>query len=69
MAPQVRFFDRLKFVGDAEVYQTRAAAEAKKGQYESQGFEARLVEQEGQFSLYTRRVVKEVKVEGEPPPG
>ena len=69
MAPQVRFFDRLKFVGDGEVYPTRAAAEAKKGQYEGQGFETRLVEQEGQFSLYTRRVVKEVKVEGEPPPG
>jgi hypothetical protein len=69
MAPQVRFFDRLKFVGDGEVYQTRAAAEAKKGQYESQGFETQLVEQEDTFSLYTRRVVKEVKVEGEPPPG
>jgi len=65
----VLFIDRRKFMWDGEARDSRADAETRKTEYEAQGFETRLVEQEGQFSLYTRRVVKEVKVEGEPPPG
>lgn len=68
MPQNVRFFDRHKFVWDGETYDGRAAAEAKKSEYEAQGFETQLVEEEGQVFLYTRRVVKEVVVEGEPPP-
>jgi len=63
----VRFFDRHKFVWDGETYDAAPAAEAKKGEYEAQGFETQLVEEEGQAFLYTRRVVKEVVVEGPPP--
>ena len=33
----------------------------------SQGFEAKLVQEEGTSLLYTRRVVKEIVIEGEPP--
>jgi hypothetical protein len=64
----VRFFDRRKFLWDGEAYDAAPAAEAKKGEYETQGFETQLVEEEGQVFLYTRRVVKEVVVEAEPPP-
>jgi len=70
MAPQsVLFFERSKFMWDGESYDSRPAAEAKKGEYEAQGFEARLVEEDGKALLYTRRVVKEIVVAGEAPPG
>ena len=68
MTPQnVRFFDLRKFMWDGEVHDSRAAAEAKKSDYEAQQFETQLIEEDAQFLLYTRRVVKEVVVEGEPP--
>ena len=68
MAASVRFFDRRKFLWDGEQYPDRSSAETKKAEYEAQGFETQLVEEDGKFLLYTRRVVKEVVVEGEPPP-
>ena len=67
MPQSVRFFDRRKFLWDGETYEGVPAAEAKKGEYEAQGFETQLVEEEGRVFLYTRRVVKEVVVEGAPP--
>jgi len=68
MPQNVRFFDRSKFVWDGELYDARATADARKSQYETQEFQTRLIEEEGKFLLYTRRVVKNVVVEGEPPP-
>jgi hypothetical protein len=69
MATQsVRFFDRSKFLWDGESYDSRPAAEAKKGEYEAQGFESHLIEEDGEVLLYTRRVVKEIVIEGETPP-
>ena len=68
MPQDVRFFDRQKFVWDGETYEGVPAAEAKKSEYEAQGFETQLAEEEGRVALYTRRVVKEVVVAGEPPP-
>jgi len=68
MAQNVRFFDRHKFVWDGEGYDSQAAAKAKKSDYEAQGFETQMVEEDGESLLYTRRVVKEVVVEGQPPP-
>jgi len=68
MAPQnMRFFDRRKFMWDGEAYDSPAAAEAIKKDYETRGFETQLVEEEGAPLLYTRRVVKEIVIEGEPP--
>lgn len=63
----MRFFDRRKFMWDGEAYESRAAAEAKKADYETQGFETQLLEEEGKALVYTRRVVKEIVIEGEPP--
>ena len=68
MAQNLRFFDRRKFVWDGEVYDSTAAAEVKKSGYEGQGFETQMVAEDDKLLLYTRRVVKEVVVEGEPPP-
>ncbi len=67
MAPQnVRLFDGRKFMWDGESYETLAAAEAKRSEYATRGFETELIEDEGVPWLYTRRVVKNVVVEGEP---
>jgi len=68
MPESVRFYDRQKFLWDGEEYDSPAAAEAKKSEYEAQGFETRLFAEEGKSLLYTRRVVKEVVVQGEAPP-
>jgi hypothetical protein len=64
----MRFFDRRKFMWDGEAYETRAAAEVKQREYAAHGFETELVEEEGKPLLYTRREVKEIVLEGEPPP-
>ena len=42
-------------------------AEGKKKEYEGNEFEVRVFEKEGKHLVYTRRVVKEVIVEGAPP--
>ena len=69
MAPQdVRFFDGHKYMWDGEVYDSRDAAEVKRKEYADKEFETQLIDEEGTFLLYTRRVVTEVVVEGEPPP-
>lgn len=66
--PIARFIDGEKFMWDGEVYDAREAAEAKKKEYEDAQFETHMVETEGSYLVYNRRVVKEVVVEGAPPP-
>jgi hypothetical protein len=69
MEPEdVRFFDGHKFMWDGVIYDTKQDANSKQGEYEESGFEVRLFEQEDKFLLYTRRVVTEIVLEGEPPP-
>jgi len=69
MAPEsVRFFGGHKYMWDGEVYESRDAAEAKRKEYADNEFETQLIEEEDTFLVYTRRVVTEVVVEGEPPP-
>jgi hypothetical protein len=69
MAPEnVRFFEGHKYMWDGQAQESRAAAEAKQTEYENDEFETQLVEEEEQFLVYTRRVVTEVVVEGDPPP-
>lgn len=68
MAPQdVRFFDGHKYMWDCAACATKEEAEEKKAKYEKENFEVRIVDEDDNFFLYTRRVVTEVKVEGPPP--
>ena len=70
MAPQnVRFFDGHKYMWDGEAYGSADAAEAKRKEYAENDFETQIVEEQDEFLVYTRRVVTEVVVEGEAPPG
>jgi len=50
---------------DSEVYETHEAAEAKQKEYEANNFETQLVEGEGDFLVYSRRVVTEIVLEGD----
>jgi len=69
MAPQnVRLFEARKFMWDGEVHASRDAADARQKEYEGKGFETQSVEEDGNYLVYTRRVVTGVVVEGEPPP-
>ncbi len=57
-----------KFMWDGVVYESKKEAEDTMQKYKNDEFEVELIEEEKKHLLYTRRVVKEVVVEGEAPP-
>jgi len=61
-----RTFGGKKFMWDGRIYPNRREAEEVSQKYRDDGFDVELVEDDGQFFLFTRRVVKEVVVEGKP---
>jgi len=58
-----------KFMWDNIVYESKKEAQDLMEKYKKDDFEVELIEEDKQFLLYTRRVVTEIVVEGEPPPG
>jgi hypothetical protein len=64
---QVRYAGTEKFMWDGTIYETKEEAENKKAEYEASKFQVQLFDQEGKYLLYTRRVVTEIVVEGQPP--
>ncbi|MEO0249419.1 MAG: hypothetical protein ABIN58_07735 [candidate division WOR-3 bacterium] len=56
-------FDGMKFMQDGRVYDSKAEAEKAMEEYRNAGFDVRLLEEDGKFLVFSRRVVKEVKVE------
>ena len=65
---EVIYDGNKKFMWDGESYDSRERADAVRSDYETAGFEVRLVENESKFFVYTRRVVTEIVLEGEAPP-
>jgi len=57
-----------KFMWDGVVYESKKEAQDTMQKFKDDGFEVELIEEEKKHLLYTRRVVKEIVVEGEPPP-
>ena len=57
-----------KFMWDGAVYESKKEAEDTMQKYKNDEFEVELIEEEKKHLLYTRRVVKEIAVEGETPP-
>ncbi len=53
---------------DGAVYETETQAQEVKKKYEEDRFETRLIKEENQYFVYSRRVVTEIVLEGEPPP-
>ncbi|MGD2294859.1 MAG: hypothetical protein PVF22_03390 [Candidatus Aminicenantes bacterium] len=60
--------DGKKFMWDGAVYESEKEAQDTQKKYEGDNFEVQLIKEEGQHLLYTRRVVTEIVLEGEPPP-
>jgi len=61
-----RIFNGKKFMWDGTVYDNEKERREIGQKYKDDGFEVELVEEGGEYFLFTRRVVKEVVVEGSP---
>ncbi len=61
-----RVFNGKKFMWDGKVYTDEKEAKETGQKYKEDGFEVELIEEENQYFLFTRRMVKEVVVEGQP---
>ena len=57
-----------KFMWDNVVYESKKEAQDLMEKFKKDNFEVELIEEDKQFLLYTRRVVTDIVVEGEPPP-
>jgi len=62
-----RVFDGKKFMWDGRIYTNEKERREIAQKYQDDGFEVEMVEEGGEYFLFTRRVVKEVVVEGTPP--
>ena len=67
MPDSSKILDGKKFMWDGVVYESESVAQATKKKFEEDNFEVELIKEEEQHFLYTRREVKEIVVEGEPP--
>jgi hypothetical protein len=67
MPESLQYFDGRKFMWDGQEYDSEDEAKNVAKDYDSEGFETRLVSDEGKHLVYTRREVEEVVVEGAPP--
>ena len=56
-------FEGMKFMLDGQAYDSQADAEKVMEDYRNAGFDVRILEENGKFLVFSRRVVKEVKVE------
>ncbi len=54
--PLAQKIDGKKFLWDSVSYESREAAQKAMEAYEQEGFDAELIEIEGQFLVYSRRV-------------
>lgn len=55
-----------KFMWDGRIYEAKEEAEKIKSDYEKDNFQVRLIFEDGEYLVYTRRVVKEIIIEGQP---
>ena len=61
-----RLFEDKKFMWDGRTYESESEALKGKEDYEKDKFETRLISEEEKYYLFTRRVVTEIVVEGQP---
>ena len=60
-------FDGKKFMWDGKTYETEDVAKDAENTYKENGFETRIISEDDHFSVYTRRLVTEIVLEGEAP--
>ncbi len=61
-----RIFNGKKFMCDGKAYTDEQEMSGIRQKYKDDGFEVELIEEGGEYFLFTRRVVTEVVVEGQP---
>ena len=62
-----RIINGKKFMWDGIVYPSQEEAQNVMEKYKKDNFEVEFLKEENQCLVYTRRVVKEIVLEGEPP--
>jgi len=62
-----KMINSKKFMWDGVVYESEKEAQDTMKKYKEKNFEVEMKEEEGKHLLYTRRLVTEIVVEGEPP--
>lgn len=63
-----KIIDDKKFMWDGETYPDKEKAQEVISNYEKEGFETRLIKEEDEYFVYSRRVVTEIVIEGQPSP-
>lgn len=62
-----KIINEKKFMWDGKDYPDKKSALDTAQKYKNDGFETEVIEEEGKYFVFTRRVVKEIVVEGQPP--
>jgi hypothetical protein len=63
MSPSIEVIsDGKKFMWDGQVYDNKEEASRAGQSYEEENFQTRMMEQDGKFLVYTRRIVSQVAV-------
>lgn len=66
MPDSSKIIKEKKFMWDGTVYESEKEAQDMKQKYEEDNFEAEMLAEEDKYLLYTRRVVTEIVIEGDP---
>ncbi len=67
MPDSSRILNGKKFMWDGVIYPSQEEAQAVVEKYKKDNFEVEFVDEEKQYLVYTRRVVKEIVLDGQPP--
>lgn len=62
----VKILDGKKFLWDGIPYNNERDAREAMSTYEQNGFETRLIEEQNKYLVYSRRIVTQVVIEGQP---
>ncbi len=60
----VKIIDGKKFMWDGINYESESAAKENVDKYSKDGFETKLIEEDGKYFVYSRRVAAEIKIVG-----
>lgn len=60
---RVKIFDEKKFMWDGRTYMSESEANTIKVDYEKNNFEIQMIQEEGKYFLFTRKVVAEIEIE------
>lgn len=68
MIDKSKIFEGNKFMWDGRTYVNEGEAKSTEEKYRKNGFETKIIKEENQYLIYTRREIKEIVLEGPAPP-